>query len=238
MDKRRELLGVVSQYVLREKPVAPLSMDELRQHCDELIKTAGVSESYRDYLAILVNNETWRDVVAAVPYEKRLLLLPQCLRNKEKCQADFDELGLICDHCGQCLISDVKDQAEKLGYAVLVAEGSPIVMGLIEAGKIEAVVGVSCMAVLERTFPYMEAGAVPGVAIPLLYDGCADTNLDVDWLVDCIYMNNSDQVGRIDLNEIKQKVESWFIVKSLNQVFSHSDSKTEQIASDWLGQEG
>lgn len=238
VDKRRELLSVVREYVLRQRPVAPLSMDELRGHCDELIKNAGVSESYRDYLAILVNNEAWRDVVAAVPYEKRLLLLPQCLRNKEKCRADFDELGLICDHCGRCVISDVKEQAEKLGYAVLVAEGSPIVMGLIEAGKIEAVVGVSCMAVLEKTFPYMEAGAVPGVAIPLLYDGCVDTNLDVDCLVDYIYMNSSDQIGRIDLNEIKQKVESWFTAETLNHVFGLSDSRTEQIAADWLGGHG
>jgi geranylgeranyl pyrophosphate synthase len=237
-DKRRQLLGVVSEYFSREKPVAPLSMDELRCHCDEIIKTAGVNESYRDYLAILVNNQAWRDVVAAVPYEKRLLLLPQCLRNKEKCRADFDELGLICDHCGQCPISDLKEQAEKLGYAVLVAEGSPIVMGLIEAGKIEAVVGVSCMAVLERTFPYMEAGAVPGVAIPLLYDGCVDTNLDVDQLVDYIYMNSFDQVGRIDLNEIKQEVESWFAAETLSQAFCLSGSKTEQIAVDWLSRNG
>ena len=32
----------------------------------------------------------------------------------------------------------------------------------------QAVVGVSCLNVLEKSFPHMEAAAIPGVAIPLL----------------------------------------------------------------------
>ena len=57
-------------------------------------------------------------------------------------------------------------RAEDLGYAVLIAEGSPIVMTLIETGQIEAVVGVSCLSTLEKVFPYMEAGAVPRSRYP------------------------------------------------------------------------
>ena len=42
-------------------------------------------------------------------------------------------------------------EAERLGYAVLVAEGSALVMAMIQTGQIEAIVGVSCMPVLEKT---------------------------------------------------------------------------------------
>lgn len=237
VQERQKLISVVTDYVIQAKPVTPLSMEELTSHCDKII-AAGVNQAYRDYLAIVLNNELWRDSVAAVPYEKRLLLLPQCLRNKQKCTADFDELGLICDHCGNCPIGDIKEQAEQLGYAVLVAEGSPIVMGLIEAGKIEALIGVSCLAVLERTFPYMEAAAVPGFAVPLLYDGCLDTNLDIDILMDYIYLNSTDQTGRIDLNLIRQEVQKCFTIESLTGVLSATGTDTEKIAVDWIAAEG
>jgi geranylgeranyl diphosphate synthase, type II len=48
-------------------------------------------------------------------------------------------------------------------------------MALIQTGKIDAIVGVSCLSVLEQAFPYMEAAAIPGIAIPLLQDDCKDT---------------------------------------------------------------
>ena len=92
---------------------------------------------------VLLNNEIWRQPVAGIPYNKRLLLLPKCLRDQDNCPADFDEIGLICRHCGRCILSELQTQAEQLGYAVLIAEGSPVVMSLIETGKIEAVIGVS-----------------------------------------------------------------------------------------------
>ena len=88
---------------------------------------------------------------------------------------------VFCKQCGLCSIQDLQNEAERLGYyAVLVAEGSAIVMSLIQTGKIEAIVGVSCLSVLERAFPYMEAAAAPGVAIPLLQDDCIDTTVDLD----------------------------------------------------------
>ena len=76
---------------------------------------------------------------------------------------------------------------------MLVAEGSAIVMALIQTGKIDAIVGVSCLSVLERAFPYMEAAAIPGVAIPLLQDDCKDTAVDIDWVWDVIHLTSDDR---------------------------------------------
>ena len=98
--------------------------------------------------------------LAQVPFERRLLLMPKCLREENRCPAPFDEFGLLCKQCGLCSIQDFQTEAERLGYAVLVAEGSALVMAMIQTGQIEAIVGVSCLPVLEKTFPFVEAAAV------------------------------------------------------------------------------
>src|SRR2546430_5440309 len=187
-----------------------MPMDELRMHADSVIAQSNCPEIYRDYIAVCVNNEAWRDQLAAIPYERRLLLMPKCLRVEDKCPAPFDEFGLLCKKCGLCSIQDLQDEAERLGYAVLCAEGSAIVMSIIQTGKIEAIVGVSCLSVLEKAFPHMEAAAIPGVAVPLLQDDCADTNVDMEWVWDYIHLSSDDKTHRLDLDAVRKEVDSWF----------------------------
>ena len=237
-QERDALLQAVGEYVEREKPVSPLSVDELRAHAQAVLKAANLQGKYTDYTAILISNEVWRPTVARIPYKKRLLLLPKCLRNAEECPADFDEIGLVCEHCGRCIINEFKSQAERLGYAVLVAEGSPVVMSLIETGKVEAVVGVSCLSVLERVFPYMEAGAVPGVAVPLLRDGCANTTVDVDWVWDAIYRSNEEQAHRLNLDDLQNQVNGWFTNESLSELLAGEKNQTEELAQQWMAKVG
>jgi len=229
-DIRNKLAGFAKEYVHEKKLVGPLPLGQLQKHCQTIIKANGINSSYEDFLAVLVNNEVWRQAAAATPYEKRLLLLPKCLRDNENCPAEFDQLGLACENCGLCPIGDIKAQAEELGVMVLVAEGSPIVMSLIQTGKIEAVIGVSCLCVLEKTFPYIEAGAVPGLAIPLLYDGCVDTEVDVDWVLDALYEKSSDGKSRLDLRVLRDKVNSLFKADSLKTFLASGDSQTQALA--------
>jgi geranylgeranyl diphosphate synthase type II len=237
-QQRDILLRIIAEYIEQNKPVGPLAIDELRLHSDAVLNIAKVNAKYRDFIAILINNEVWRRTVSGIAFEKRLLLLPKCLRSKDKCPADFDELGLVCEHCGRCVIDELKSQAENLGYAVLIAEGSPVVMSLIETGRIEAVIGVSCLSVLERVFPYMEAGAVPGIAIPLLQDGCANTSVDVDWVWNAIYQSGDDQNRRLNLEELRNQVNNWFMSESLELLLGSAKSQTEKLALEWLARAG
>src|SRR5687768_14936306 len=208
--ERTHILNVIRNYVAEYNPVPPLPVDELKVHADRVVSMLKCDPIYRDYIGVLINNEIWRDTLAAVPFERRLLLLPKCLRVESKCPAPFDEFGLLCKQCGLCSIQDLQSEAERLGYAVLVAEGSAIVMSLIQTGKIEAIVGVSCLSVLERAFPYMEAAAIPGVAVPLLQDDCKDTTVDLDWVWDVIHLSSDDRTRRMDLDALRAEVESWF----------------------------
>ena len=236
--ERNHILHVVRQYVAEFNPVPPMPAEELKIHADRLVQKLRCDSIYRDYVGVLLNNEMWRESLASVPFERRLLLLPKCLRVESKCPAPFDEFGLLCKQCGLCSIQDLQAEAEKLGYATLVAEGSAIVMSLIQTGKIEAIVGVSCLSVLERAFPYMEAAAIPGVAVPLLQDDCIDTTVDMDWVWDYIHLTSDDQTRRLDLGALRDEVDFWFSPASLDCAMGNAQGETEAIARSWLGRAG
>ena len=236
--ERNHFLHVIRNYVAEFNPVPPMPTDELKVHADRVIGMLKCDPIYRDYIGVLINNEMWREQLAAVPFERRLLLLPKCLRVEAKCPAPFDEFGLLCKQCGLCSIQDLQAEAEKLGYATLVAEGSAIVMSLIQTGKVEAIVGVSCLSVLERAFPYMEAAAIPGVAIPLLQDDCIDTTVDLDWVWDYIHLTSDDQTRRLDLGALRDEVDFWFSPAALDTIMGNAEGETERIARDWLGRAG
>jgi geranylgeranyl pyrophosphate synthase len=238
--EREYLRSVVSRYVdeRRESIVPPLVMDELRNHADAVVALAGADGAYRDYVGVLLNNEVWTEHLATVPFDRRLLLLPKCLRVEDKCPAPFDDFGLLCKQCGLCTIQDLQEEAERLGYAVLVAEGSALVMALIQSGKIDAIVGVSCLSVLERAFPYMEAAAIPGVAIPLLQDDCKDTAVDIDWVWSVVHLTSDDRTRRLDLDALRSEVETWFTPESLDLLLGPAEGDADRVARSWLAADG
>jgi geranylgeranyl pyrophosphate synthase len=232
--ERDALLDAIRRGMIREKAVPPLSMEGLRTRANAALAAAGLADTYLDYAVVLVNNESWRDALAAVPFERRLLLMPKCLREENRCPAPFDEFGLLCKQCGLCSIQDFQAEAERLGYAVLVAEGSALVMAMIQTGQIEAIVGVSCMPVLEKTFPHVQAAAVPAVAVPLLQDDCIDTTVDVDWVWDYIHLEAADRSRRLDLGGLHETVTGWFDRAALDAVMGPPQGHAEEIARQWL----
>jgi geranylgeranyl diphosphate synthase type II len=235
---RDAVLKAVRQYAETVSLVPPVPLGDLQEHTDKIMALHGIEPAYRDYTGVLLANETWREALASVPFEKRLLLMPKCLRVESKCPAPFDEFGLLCKQCGLCSIQDFQNEAEKLGYAVLVAEGSAIVMSLIQTGQIEAIVGVSCLSVLERTFPYVEAAAIPAVAVPLLQDDCIDTTVDVDWVWDYIHLTSEDKTRRLNLSALHDEVREWFSADALNALLGQPKCHSEEIAREWLSREG
>ena len=230
---RRQLDRAAETYLTDHRLTPPAPLDTLKQHAASLLAQEGLSQEFLPYTVVLLNNALWRPVVLNIPYSKRLLLLPQCLKSARHCPAECDTFGLLCKHCGRCVIDPLTRRAEQLGYTVLIAEGSPVVMALIQSGQVEAVIGVSCLPVLEKVFPYMEAGAIPGTAIPLLYDGCQDTVFDIDALKaileDCIPAEQT-----IGLDRLRRSVRDWFCPEALREFFHNADDPTVTVAVDWL----
>ena len=76
--------------------------------------------------------------------------------------------------------------AEKMGYKVLVAEGSPIVLKIIVSGYVDAIVGVACLNVLEKAIDKILLAGIPCAAVPLLSSDCRNTSVDEDWVHEMI----------------------------------------------------
>jgi geranylgeranyl diphosphate synthase type II len=237
-EQRDRLKTVCRQYANQQRLVGPLALDKLKEHALAVLEKAGLEPLCLEFAVVVLNNEIHLSALAKVPYEKRLLLLPRCLRDEKTCKGQFDELGLLCRRCGGCAIDSLTNYAGQLGYSVLVAEGSPVVMGLIEAGGIEAVVGVSCLSMLEKVFPYMETAAFPGVAVPLLYDGCAQTAFDADWLAEFLDWRDEQVGGRLDVRRLRRTVGNWFETDALIAMLGKPDGPVENAAMEWLSLAG
>lgn len=164
----------------------PLTKDEMEVVARGLLKDAGLTEGFLGWTMVALATAFWREQVAAVPYERRLFLLPHCLKHAEGCPADYDEFGLDCRKCGACTIADFRTRAEDLGYKVLVAEGSPIVLKIIVSGHVDAITGVACLNVLEKAIDKILLAGIPCMAVPLLSSDCRNTGVDDDWVMDMI----------------------------------------------------
>ena len=138
----------------------------------ELLVKLGLSEDYLGWTLVMLGNAVWRPWVERVPAERRFLLLPHCVRDKEVCPAKFSPRELICEGCGKCPLAEWKRKAEAAGMRVMIAEGSPTVVQAIMAEKVDAVLGVACLNSLEKAFDKILLLGMPAMAVPLLTSTC------------------------------------------------------------------
>lgn len=173
----------------------PLSKDELEGVAQRILTEAGQPERFLGWTMVILATEFWRDQVAAVPPSRRLFLLPHCLKHAEGCPAEYDEFGLECRKCGACSIADFRATAENMGYKVLVAEGSPIVLKIIVSGYVDAIVGVACLNVLEKAIDKILLAGIPCMAVPLLSSDCRNTSVDQDWVDEMVRVSPAGNVA-------------------------------------------
>lgn len=160
----------------------PMTKDEMEQVARKTLAEADLPESYLGWMMVMISGAFWRDALKAVPPERRLFLLPHCLKHAEGCPADYDQFGMNCKECGACSIADFRGLAEEMGYRVLVAEGSPVVLKIIVGGYVDAVVGVACLNVLEKAIDKVLLAGIPCMAVPLLSSDCRNTKVDEPWV--------------------------------------------------------
>lgn len=178
----------------------PMTKDELEQVSRRTLEEADLPETYVGWVMVMISSAFWRHELQAVPPERRLFLLPHCLKHAEGCPAEYDEFGMNCKECGACSIADFRGLAEEMGYRVLVAEGSPVVMKIIVGGYVDAVVGVACLNVLEKAIDKVLLAGIPCMAVPLLSSDCRNTKVDEPWV---------DQMIRTPYKPAQQQTRSY-----------------------------
>jgi len=228
---RNRLRKAARELVARRGIVPPGNFSLIGQMADEVIAQTETDRSFHEFAMVVCGNEIWRSVVAATPYNRRLLLLPQCLKNNSSCHAEIDELGLICAGCQSCQIDSILQKAEGLGYATLVAEGTTVAISLVQEGSVDAVIGVSCMSVLQKSFEPVSRAAVPVIGIPLLFEGCAETDVDNRWLDDELTnFQENTALKPLSVSALKEKVKGFFTEDRLTEMIGLSNDQTTQLA--------
>lgn len=165
----------------------PLARHEIEAHARAVLADLNQPEVYLGWTMVTLASAFWREEVTTIRPERRLLLLPRCLRNEERCPAECNEIGLLCQDCGACSLTDLRATAERLGYRVLIAEGTPIVLQMILAGQADALLGVGCLRTLERALDKILLAGIPCMAVPLHSDTCRNTTTDDDWVREMIH---------------------------------------------------
>src|SRR5690606_8299922 len=160
----------------------PFNKAELEAHGRKLLDQLAQPEKFLGFVMVLIGNFFWKRQFLSIPFNRRLLLLPHCLKHAEGCPAEYDEFGLDCEKCGACSIADYKVRAEQLGYKVRVAEGSPIVLKIIVSGYVDGILGVACLNVLGEAIDRVLIAGVPSYAVPLHSGDCKNTTLDEAWI--------------------------------------------------------
>lgn len=208
----------------------PPAIEDLRGLAVHLLEGLGQPLNYLGFAMVSLSNAWWSEAFASVPFEKRLLVLPQCLRSSSSCSASFDSGGLICAHCALCPISDLQTQAERLGYRVSVAEGVTSVVRHALEGQADAILGVACLDSLEKSHGRIADWGIPHLAVPLLNDGCKDTKTDLDEL---------NRLLRLRRDQPQKSYASYVpLLRFANRLFDTpwitGNSDADRIASHWL----
>ena len=141
---------------------------------------------FEDLLEIQALNILNRDRFTALSGRKALLL-PHCARKymDSRCRAVFDPSTPTykCMGCSSdCLINRATVIAREKGYDVYVLPGGSCISRILASGRYDAVVGVACGAELKLGYEILRKMNIPGQAVPLLKNGCAETYFDIEEL--------------------------------------------------------
>lgn len=223
--------------------------DDLEKLGRSFLAEEGLPEKFLGFAMVLLGNAFWKRQFISVPFERRMLLLPHCLKHAEGCPAEYDQFGLDCEKCGACSIADYKVRAEQLGYKVLVAEGSPIVLKIIVEGYIDGILGVACLNVLEKAIDKVLLAGVPSYAIPLHSGDCKNTSLDESWVWEVLDkyepLPSAETNSYVPLMRAGNKLFTEDFHRLLPRVRSKTPELarsplglTEDVAYDWLANGG
>lgn len=212
LELRESLRARCEQVATRLDRSVPLSKDQMEQVVRRTLEEADLPEGYLGWMMVMMSSAFWQDALSTVPPERRLFLLPHCLKHAEGCPADYDQFGMNCKQCGACSIADFRGLAEELGYRVLVAEGSPVVMKIIVGGYVDAVIGVACLNVLEKAIDKVLLAGIPCMAVPLLSSDCRNTKVDEAWV---------NQMIRTPYTPAAQQTRSYVhLMRAASELFS------------------
>lgn len=146
-----------------------------------------IDEGLYDKVYVTIKNMAYEEDFKNTPNKDIIIFLPQCLRNSEECKAEIGDFGYECKRCGSCSISEIIDVAEEKNYSdVFIVPGGSMVRRIAKKYRPRAVVGVACHYELVEAIEFCTIHDIPPQGVPLLVDGCKDTKVDKEKLLEIL----------------------------------------------------
>jgi hypothetical protein len=147
-----------------------------------------------------VEKSVLTDGLDKVPFSQRVLLLPHCLRPTLDCLGRMTKQGLECGACDRedCAIYLLRTAAVGAGYGgICVAPGGRLAARFVAEHQPSGVVAVACHKELAQGYEAvgkmaLDGGLPASAVVPLLVDGCVDTQVDVAAAISVILSHAGD----------------------------------------------
>lgn len=149
----------------------------------KILKWFQLNELLIDEISIDLINRINRDKFRTLNAKDVIMVLPHCLR-APNCPAKLGESGLECVNCGNCSIGIIKTVSDKKGIDMYIVPGSTFIKNVIKKRPFKGVIGVACPLDLNLAMMSLENYCPQGVY--LLKDGCINTIVNVDEVIDLI----------------------------------------------------
>ncbi|MFH1127205.1 MAG: DUF116 domain-containing protein [archaeon] len=147
-----------------------------------ICRTFSIRNTLVDEIMIEIRNAVLIDKFKSIK-EDKIFIGPQCMRHA-KCKARCDpKIGYICTGCGRCDYARLKKECERYGYKMFIVPGDSFVRKIITMHKPKAALAIACFEELNESMCAL-AHVLPGQGVPLLRDGCFNTAVNVDDVVE------------------------------------------------------
>jgi hypothetical protein len=138
-----------------------------------------------DLVDVYVQNATNREQFERT--KNRALFLPHCSRKymDSRCKATFNPQipSYKCGQCSEdCQINKATRMGELKGYDVYVVAGGSCIPEILKKYQYQGAVGVACGQELKLGGEVLNKVGLAGQAIPLIKNGCANTNFSLKTL--------------------------------------------------------
>lgn len=169
-----------------------ITHEDIAEATELVAKRLGLSKRLINYTHVEFRNKLNEPKFRRVPLHERILLLPHCLRDASVCPNEYGEDGLRCDGCEKCQVGRIKRLVEKrYGIKTFILPGGSMVAKIIRKYRPRAVVGVACFEEVNLGFDKLRQLNIPVQGVLLLRDGCKDTQVNVDEILEKIELGDS-----------------------------------------------
>ena len=175
IDIRDQIRKLLETYTMTE---TVLTVEELTDRVKSELELT--DEDLLNYTFIEAGNVLNQNAYEYVRQEDRIVLIPHCLRDAEKCIAPIDDEGYHCQKCGACVISDITLAADERGIKWYMVGGGSHAIRIVKNARPRAVFGIACFDDAKLAVDKIGEYGIPTQAVLLSKAGCVNTEVDLD----------------------------------------------------------